>query len=97
MKKINLAKQMLLSTLLVFLCASNVQAYDKLTTTGGTYQLVTTDNVSELTDGDVVIYASRLKDTNNDWYLTIMGEPDAKNEMFTYYLTPTKLADADNT
>ena len=97
MKKINLAKQMLLSTLLVFLCASNVQAYDKLTTTGGTYQLVTTDNVSELTDGDVVIYASRLKDTNNNWYLTIMGEPDKDNSMFKYYQTTTQLADADNT
>ena len=58
MKKINLAKQMLLCTLLVFLCASNVQAYDKLTTTGGTYQLITTANVNELKDGDIVIYAA---------------------------------------
>ncbi len=97
MKKINLAKQMLLSTLLVFLCASNAQAYDKLTTTGGTYQLVTTDNVGELEDGDVVIYASRLKDTNNDWYLTIMGEPDAENKMFNYYQTSKQLANDENT
>lgn len=97
MKKINLAKQMLLSTLLVFLCASNVQAYDKLTTTGGTYQLITTANVNELEDGDIVIYASRLKDTNNDWYLTIMGEADAENNMFKYYQTTTQLADDENT
>ena len=97
MKKINLAKQMLLSTLLIFLCASNVQAYDKLTTTGGTYQLVTTDNVGELEDGDVVIYASRLKDANNNWYLTVMGEPDAVNEMFKYYQTSTQLANDENT
>lgn len=97
MKKINLAKQMLLSTLLVFLCASNVQAYDKLTTTGGTYQLITTKNVNELEDGDIVIYASRLKDTNNDWYLTIMGEPDAENKMFNYYQTSTKLTNDENT
>lgn len=97
MKKINLAKQMLLSTLLVLLCTSNVQAYDKLTTTGGTYQLITTANVNELEDGDIVIYASRLKDTNNDWYLTIMGEADAENNMFKYYQTTTKLADDDNT
>lgn len=97
MKKINWAKQMLLSTLLVLLCTSNVQAYDKLTTTGGTYQLITTANVNELEDGDIVIYASRLKDTNNDWYLTIMGEADAENNMFKYYQTTTKLADDDNT
>ncbi len=97
MKKINLAKQMLLSTLLVFLCASNVQAYDKLTTTGGTYQLITTKNVNELEDGDIVIYASRLKDTNNDWYLTIMGEPDAENKMFKYYQTSRQLANDENT
>lgn len=96
MKKINLAKQMLLSTLLIFLCASNVQAYDKLTTTGGTYQLITTANVNELEDGDIVIYASRLKDTNNDWYLTIMGEPDAENKMFNYYQTSTKLTNGEN-
>lgn len=96
MKKINLAKQMLLSTLLIFLCASNVQAYDKLTTTGGTYQLITTANVNELEDGDIVIYASRLKDTNNDWYLTIMGEPDAENKMFNYYQTSTQLANDEN-
>ena len=78
MKKINLAKQMLLSTLLVFLCASNVQAYDKLTTTGGTYQLITTANVNELKDGDIVIYAAMYQNTSaeNDWYLSIMGEPD---------------------
>lgn len=97
MKKINLAKQMLLSTLLVFLCASNVQAYDKLTTTGGTYQLITTKNVNELEDGDIVIYASRMQDAGNNWYLTIMGEPDAENDMFNYYQTSTKLTNGENT
>ncbi|MBR4379269.1 MAG: hypothetical protein IKP59_03690 [Prevotella sp.] len=96
MKKINLAKQMLLSTLLVFLCASNVQAYDKLTTTGGTYQLITTANVDKLKDGDIVIYASRMQDAGNDWYLTIMGEPDAKNNMFNYYQTSKQLANDEN-
>ena len=92
MKKINLAKQMLLSTLLVFLCASNVQAYDKLTTTGGTYQLVTTANVDKLKDGDIVIYAAMYRDENNDWYLSVMGEPDADVSMFKYYATTTFLA-----
>ena len=92
MKKINLAKQMLLSTLLVFLCASNVQAYDKLTTTGGTYQLITTANVNELEDGDIVIYAAMYRDENNDWYLSVMGEPDADVSMFKYYATTTFLA-----
>lgn len=88
---------MLFSTLLVVLCAISAQAYDKLTNTGGTYQLITTENVDELEDGNIVIYASRLKDTNNDWYLTIMGEPDAENEMFKYYLTTTQLTDDENT
>lgn len=97
MKKINLAKQVLLSTLLVLLCTSNVQAYDKLTTTGGTYQLITTANVDKLEDGDIVIYASRLKDANNNWYLTIMGESDAENDMFKYYLTTTQLTNDNNT
>ena len=92
MKKINLAKQMLLSTLLVFLCASNVQAYDKLTTTGGTYQLITTANVDKLEDGDIVIYAAMYRDENNDWYLSIMGEPDDDVSMFKYYATTTFLA-----
>lgn len=94
MKKINLAKQMLLSTLLVFLCASNAQAYDKLTTTGGTYQLITTANVNELEDGDIVIYAAMYQNTSaeNDWYLSIMGEPDADVSMFKYYATTTFLA-----
>jgi len=92
MKKINLAKQMLLSTLLVFLCASNVQAYDKLTTTGGTYQLITTANVDKLKDGDIVIYAAMYRDENNDWYLSVMGEPDADASMFKYYATTTFLA-----
>jgi|GEM_PF-2366794 len=92
MKKINLAKQMLLSTLLVFLCASNVQAYDKLTTTGGTYQLITTANVDKLKDGDIVIYAAMYRDENNDWYLSVMGEPDADVSMFKYYATTTFLA-----
>lgn len=96
MKKINLAKQMLLSTLLVFLCASNVQAYDKLTTTGGTYKLITAENVDELADGDIVIYASRMQDVGNDWYLTIMGEPDADNSMFNYYQTSTQLTNDEN-
>jgi len=96
MKKINLAKQMQLCTLLVFLCASNVQAYDKLTTTGGTYKLITAENVDELADGDIVIYASRMQDAGNDWYLTIMGEPDAKNNMFNYYQTSTQLANDEN-
>ncbi len=92
MKKINLAKQMLLSTLLVFLCASNVQAYDKLTTTGGTYQLITTANVDKLEDGDIVIYAAMYRDENNNWYLSVMGEPDADVSMFKYYATTTFLA-----
>ena len=92
MKKINLAKQMLLSTLLIFLCASNVQAYDKLTTTGGTYQLITTANVDKLEDGDIVIYAAMYRDENNDWYLSVMGEPDADVSMFKYYATTTFLA-----
>lgn len=94
MKKNNLAKQMLLSTLLIFLCASNVQAYDKLTTTGGTYQLITTKNVNELEDGDIVIYAAMYQNTSaeNNWYLSIMGEPDDAVSMFKYYATTTFLA-----
>ena len=97
MKNLKNARQVLLCTLLVVLCASISQAYDKLTTTGGTYKLITTENVDELEDGDIVIYASRMQDANDNWYLTIMGEPDADNSMYNYYLTSTQLVDNDNT
>lgn len=87
-------KHLILSLMAFVLCGATACAYDKLTTSGGTYTVVTSVNKDELQDGDILIYAAICK-VDTKYYVNIMSGPDGDNNVFNYYKTNIEVSKND--